>query len=156
VGADNLCIWRTANGSLAKSYIQKGHEGWQPQWTCDDGKLLQRTNNQISIFEASDLSTWGSRQPPFSSVLALALLRSPFADFRLSPLRFLSSQTGKRVQAVPVENIADFAVSPAKGLLTFAAFIKGKKVGSASPRAPSFWKENLQPGIRLLTPLTPP
>lgn len=144
VGEDNLCIWRTADGSLAKSYIQKGNDGWQPQWTGDDSKLLQRNNNQISIFDASDLCA-----------CAIVLLhhrvgpdgRPSRADHTerhrreaarhagattpcspLTPTPFNPLPAAKRVEAVPVENIASFAVSPRRGPITFAAFIKGKKV----------------------------
>lgn len=52
-GSPNLNIYKSENGELVKSFVQKKQFHWEPQWTADE-KLFSRLVNTDVVFYESD------------------------------------------------------------------------------------------------------
>ncbi|ESO88696.1 hypothetical protein LOTGIDRAFT_234486, partial [Lottia gigantea] len=52
-GQPNLHIYCTKTGTLLKSVIQKKQQGWEPQWSNDEGICVRNSNNVLHFYEGN-------------------------------------------------------------------------------------------------------
>jgi len=50
----NLHLWDSKNGSLLKSFFQKKHDNWCPQWSTDERLCSRMVNNEVQFYENGD------------------------------------------------------------------------------------------------------
>ncbi|XP_071440614.1 eukaryotic translation initiation factor 2A [Hetaerina americana] len=53
-GSNNLNIWKSETGELVFSVIHKKQDGWEPQWTLDEGVCARWVNNEVVFHENGD------------------------------------------------------------------------------------------------------
>ncbi|XP_012279013.1 eukaryotic translation initiation factor 2A isoform X2 [Orussus abietinus] len=49
----NLCIWKSENGDLVKSFVQKKQSNWEPQWSTDEKICGMLINNNVVLYESA-------------------------------------------------------------------------------------------------------
>ncbi|XP_051164152.1 eukaryotic translation initiation factor 2A [Leptopilina boulardi] len=50
-GSPNLYIWKSENGDLVKSFIQRKQIDWEPQWSSDEKIFGMLVNNDVLLYE---------------------------------------------------------------------------------------------------------
>ncbi|XP_022826159.1 eukaryotic translation initiation factor 2A [Spodoptera litura] len=50
-GKPNLHVYKSADGQLVGSFIQKNQTGWEPKWTSDEKLFAIHMNNRVLIYE---------------------------------------------------------------------------------------------------------
>lgn len=50
-GKPNLHVYKSADGQLVGSFIQKNQTGWEPKWTSDEKLFAVQMNNRVLIYE---------------------------------------------------------------------------------------------------------
>ncbi|KAL7641517.1 UNVERIFIED_CONTAM: hypothetical protein RMT77_007388 [Armadillidium vulgare] len=58
----NLCIYDVTRRNLLKSFVQKSHEGWQPQWTKDETIMARTSNNEVHFYEGTDFNKFKEKK----------------------------------------------------------------------------------------------
>lgn len=54
-GKPNLHVYKSADGQLVGSFIQKNQTGWEPKWSSDEKLFALHVNNRVLIYEDSIL-----------------------------------------------------------------------------------------------------
>ncbi|XP_043276692.1 eukaryotic translation initiation factor 2A [Venturia canescens] len=57
-GSPQLCIWKTENGELVKSFVQKRQSDWEPQWSNDEKLCGMLVNSDILFYENADFERY--------------------------------------------------------------------------------------------------
>ncbi|CAH0698922.1 unnamed protein product [Spodoptera exigua] len=50
-GKPNLHVYKSADGQLVGSFIQKNQTGWEPKWTSDEKLFAVQVNNRVLVYE---------------------------------------------------------------------------------------------------------
>ena len=87
--ADNLHVWRLADGVQVASFYQRSQTNWAPQWTDDERICVRTVTNTVQIFRDGDFKN-GRSTLTIERVGAVALApvrapASPSPSFRPGP-----------------------------------------------------------------------
>ncbi|XP_028028388.1 eukaryotic translation initiation factor 2A [Bombyx mandarina] len=82
-GKPNLRVFKSDNGKLVGSFVQKNQIGWEPKWSTDEKLFAIQLNNKIQIYEDGNLERY-VHQYSAEKLKAFSLSPSPSPNYYIA------------------------------------------------------------------------
>ena len=93
--ADNLHVWRLADGVQVASFYQRSQTNWAPQWTDDEARMARQVTNEVQVYDGHDPSTGIVQRVRLEGVTMLWTAPGP------APHKFAAFTPEKKVRGAP-------------------------------------------------------